>query len=620
MKSWKIRCITTDGTATDLSHYFVLSMRRLLLVLLALHSALAAAGPQADSWLTYYEQSGYTRTPRYEETIAYCRRLATASPWVKYTSFGTSPQGRELPLVILSRDRAFTPVSARRTGKPVVLIQNGIHAGEIDGKDASLMLMRDIAVRRTLANLLDHVTLLIVPIFNVDGHERFGPYNRINQNGPEEMGWRVTAQNLNLNRDYMKADAPEMRALLKLFSAWLPDLYVDCHVTDGIDFQYDLTYGVEYGANIEPVLGRWLSESFLPNVLPRVESSGHKIFYYVFPREDRDIRKGIDCGAATPRFSTGYAAIQNRPALLIETHMLKPYRTRVSSTYEILKASLEYINSAPATLCDAVRQADAATVAAGAHSGGVSTLPLTFGLGKGSTMRRFLGVQSTSEIGRVSGKPYDLYTTAPVEVDVPVYDQVVATDSVDVPYAYLIPQEWRTVIEGLQVHGITIERLREPVTLDVNSCRFAGVAFRAKPYESRQTVTYTIEPLYEQRKYPAGTAVVWTAQRAGKVAMHLLEPRSGDSFVAWGFFNQIFEQKEYAETYVMEKVGKALLERDSVLRKEFDGKLGQDSAFAADPQARVNWLYLRSPWKDPSLNVYPVGRISVPVELETSKW
>jgi murein tripeptide amidase MpaA len=595
-------------------------MRRLPFVLLALHYALAAAGPQTDSWLTYYEQSGCTRTPRYDETITYCRRLATASSWVRYISFGTSPQGRELPLVILSRDRAFTPAAARRTGKPVVLIQSGIHAGEIDGKDASMMLMRDIAVRRTLANLLDHVTLLVVPIFNVDGHERFGPYNRINQNGPEEMGWRVTAQNLNLNRDYMKADTPEMRAMLKLFSAWLPDLYVDCHVTDGIDFQYDVTYAVEYGGNIEPVLSRWVSESFLPNVLPRVESSGHKIFYYVFPREDRDIRKGIECGAATPRFSTGYAAIQNRPALLIETHMLKPYRTRVSATYEILKASLECINGAPALLRDAVRQADAATVAAGAHRGGASTLPLTFGLGKGSTMRTFLGVQSSAEIGRVSGKPYDVFTTTPVQVDVPVYNEVVATDSVDVPYAYLIPQEWRTVIERLQVHGVTVERLRKPVMLDVNSYRFTDVTFRTKPYEGRQTVTYTSEPLHEQRTYPAGTAVVWTAQRAGKVAMHLLEPRSGDSFAAWGFFNPMFEQKEYAETYVMEKVGKGLLEQDSVLRKAFEGKLARDSAFAADPQARVNWLYLRSPWKDPLLNVYPVGRISVPVDLQTSKW
>ncbi len=614
------RRTTINATAIDRPSPIHPSVQRLLVFLLALVSASAIAGPEDDSWLTYYERSGYTRTPRYDETIAYCRRLAAASPWVKYTSFGTSPQGRELPLVILSRDRAFAPAAARRTGKPVVLIQSGIHAGEIDGKDASLMLMREIVVRKDLSRLLDHVTLLVVPIFNVDGHERFGPYNRINQNGPGEMGWRVTAQNLNLNRDYMKADAPEMRAMLKLFSAWLPDFTVDCHVTDGIDFQYDVTYAVEYGANIEPVLGRWVLEYFLPNVLPRVESSGHKIFYYVYPREDRDIGKGINGGAATPRFSTGYAAIQNRPALLIETHMLKPYRTRVSATYELLKASLEYINSAPEKLREAVRRADAATVAAGKHAGGSSTLAVTFGLGSGSTMRRFLGVQSVTEVGIVSGVPYQVYTGAPMEVDVPVYDQVVPTDSVDIPYAYLIPQEWKAAIDVLAVHGVAVERLQRPVAVEVASYRFSNVKFRERPYESRQTVTYTAEPIRELRNYPAGTAVVRTAQRAGKVAMHLLEPLSGDSFVAWGFFNATFEQKEYAETYVMEKVGKELFARDTTLRREFEEKLASDTAFAGNPDARVNWLYQHSSWKDPSLNLYPVGRVTGPVELTTSKW
>jgi len=224
--------------------------------------------------------------------------------------------------VILSKDKIFEPSKARAAGKAVVLIQSGIHAGEIDGKDASLMLIRDIAIDRNFTNLLDHVVVLFVPIFNVDGNERSGPYNRINQNGPEEMGWRVTAQNLNLNRDYMKADAPEMRAMLKLYSKWLPEFYIDCHVTDGIDFQYDVTYAMEVFQNMDDDVSAWTRQVYLPAMTDAVTRSGHLIAPYIWPREDRDITKGFVTGPATPRFSTGYAALQNRPTLLIETHML----------------------------------------------------------------------------------------------------------------------------------------------------------------------------------------------------------------------------------------------------------------------------------------------------------
>ncbi|HEX7574563.1 MAG TPA: M14 family metallopeptidase, partial [Bacteroidota bacterium] len=322
-----------------------------LLFLCPLVMVPALSRARGDStWATDFERSGGTRTPRYDETLAYCRRLEGASRWMRVTSFGTSPRGRELPLVILSRERAFDPAATSRTRKAVILIQSGIHAGEIDGKDASLMLMRDIAVTKSLAHLLDSTIILFVPIFNVDGHERFGPFNRINQNGPEEMGWRTTAGNLNLNRDYMKAEAPEMKAMLRLFTAWLPDLYVDCHVTDGIDFQYDITYAVEPAPYLDAGVSAWIQESLLPSALPVVEKSGHRIFNYVFPREENDPGKGLNAGSSTPRFSTGFAALQNRPAVLIETHMLKPYRVRVNATYHFLRSMIEAINRDPSSL------------------------------------------------------------------------------------------------------------------------------------------------------------------------------------------------------------------------------------------------------------------------------
>jgi len=582
---------------------------RLLLSLALISISLHAQTNVSPEWLTYYEKSGYTKTPRYDETIDYCRRLDKASPWVKYTSFGISPQGRELPLVILSKAQIFDPIKAVQSGKAIILIQSGIHSGEIDGKDASLMLMRDIAITKQYVKLLDNTILLFVPIFSVDAHERFGPYNRINQNGPEEMGWRVTAQNLNLNRDYMKADTPEMRAMLTLFSTWLPDFYVDCHVTDGIDFQYDITYAMETAQNIDLHVSKWVKEKLLPESLPKVEASGHKIFTYVFPREENDLSKGLSGGAATPRFSTGYGALQNRPTLLIETHMLKPYKTRVGATYHLLKAVIECINNDPKALRSAVRAADEATIQAGRTFSPKKSLPLSFALSDKSQTRNFLGITSRFEQSTISGTQRRIYTGEPFEISVAFFDDIAVADSVSIPLAYLVPQEWKFVADVLKVHGVKVDRLAVSVSIEVESYKFADVKFRERPYEGRQGATFKTELIKESRSYPKGTLVIRTNQRAAKVAIHLLEPKSPDSFVSWGFFNAIFEQKEYAESYVMEEVAVKMLAEDSTLKQEFEQKVRSDSTFAKSPDARLNWLYLRSKWTDPWVNKFPIGRI-----------
>lgn len=572
----------------------------------------ASSFPQStrhERWLTYYEKSDYKKTPRYDETIEYCKRLDGASLWVKFTSFGISPQGRELPLVILSKDQIFDPVKAATSGKAIVLIQSGIHSGEIDGKDASLMLMRDIAITKRYAKLLDNTILLFVPIFSVDAHERFGPYNRINQNGPDEMGWRVTAQNLNLNRDYMKADAPEMRSMLALFSRWLPDFYVDCHVTDGIDFQYDITYAIDMAQNVDPHVSKWIKEKLIPESLPKVEAAGHKIFRYVFPREENDLSKGLTGGSAPPRFSTAYGALQNRPTFLGETHMLKPYRTRVDATYHLLKAMIECINNDPKALRFAVRAADEATIQAGKTFSQTKVLPLSLGLSDKSQTLNFLGIKSRLEQSSISGTQRRIYSGEPVEITLPFFDDVTVTDSVSIPLAYLVPQEWKFVAEVLNVHGIHVQRLSEPVSLEVESYRFTDVKFKEQPSEGRNGVTCNAKLIKEARSYPKGTLVVRTNQRAAKVAIHLLEPKGPDSFLAWGFFNTIFQQKEYAESYVMEDVAAKMLTENSELKREFDQKLKSDTSFANNSTARLNWFYLRSKWADPWLNKYPIGRV-----------
>ncbi|HYG81214.1 MAG TPA: M14 family metallopeptidase, partial [Pyrinomonadaceae bacterium] len=325
-------------------------------------STTPAAPPE---WQTRAEKTDYRETPRYDETVAFARKLDDASPLIRYAGFGRSGEGRELPLLVAAAGNDFTPQAARRAGKAVVLIQACIHAGESDGKDAGLALLRDIAVTKTRAGLLDRVVVLFIPIYNTDGHERFGPFNRINQNGPAEMGWRTTSANLNLNRDYMKADAPETRAWLKLWAEWNPDLLVDCHVTDGADFRYNITYIYEHQQHAPAPVLAWMREAFDGRIFPATEGEGNLLAQYMTFRDNRDLTKGIDGFVMPPRFSTGYTTVRNRPGLTIETHMLKDYRSRVRGTYDLLRFTLEEINRNTGKLLSAVREADELAVKAG---------------------------------------------------------------------------------------------------------------------------------------------------------------------------------------------------------------------------------------------------------------
>ncbi len=318
------------------------SITVVLLLLVALGTVTAAqkpstmsAGSNVVDWRTPAERSDYRTTPRYDETMAYVRRVAAAAPGqVRVEVFGKTGEGRELVDVVVSRDGVFDPETLHRAARPILLIQNAIHAGEMDGKDSCLALLRDMVLTKTQARLLEHVVVVIIPIYNADGHERFGPYNRINQNGPEEMGWRVNATNLNLNRDYVKAEAPETRAWLKLWNRWLPDFFVDDHVTDGADYQYNVTYGLSTGAGNGQAVIDWQQKSVAPYLDKSVAASGHVIGPLIFLKDDVDPTKGIERFPSTPRFSDGYVVLQNRPGMLVEMHMLKDYKTRVTGNYE----------------------------------------------------------------------------------------------------------------------------------------------------------------------------------------------------------------------------------------------------------------------------------------------
>jgi hypothetical protein len=570
-------------------------------------------------WQTFAEQTNYRETPRYDETIAYARKLADASPLIRYESFGESGEGRALPLLIAASDDSFTQQAARSAGKVVLLIQACIHPGEPDGKDAGFALLRDIAITKTRTGLLDHVVILFIPIYNVDGHERFGPYNRINQNGPAEMGWRATSANLNLNRDYMKADAPETRAWLKLWAEWNPDLLVDCHVTDGADFQYDITYIYEHHEHCPAPVLAWMREAFDQRIFPATESAGNLLSLYITFRDNRDLMKGIDGFIMPPRFSTGYSTIRNRPGITIETHMLKDYRTRALGTYDLLRFTLEELNRNPEKLLHANRQADEETITEGQHYDPARLFPLRVEITDKAKPVQFKGVESHTELSDISSTMRVVFGTKPVDLTVPLYDESKVAAAVAPPLFYIVPPQWKSVIDVLTCHGLEMQRLALAAEIEVESYRFSDVRFAAEPFEGRVMPSYRINLVRERRTFPAGSVVVPVAQAAGHVALHLLEPAAPDSFVVWGFFNAIFEQKEYGEDYVLENLAREMLAKDGSLRREFEQKVTSDSQFAASPTTRLNFFFERSPYYDQQFNLYPVGRVTAPLNVQLAE-
>lgn len=560
-------------------------------------------------WQTHAEKTDYRETPRYAETVAYSQKLDAASPLIRYSSFGKSGEGRDMPLLIASEGETFTPEAARSAGKAIVLIQACIHPGEPDGKDAGLALLRDIAITKTRPHLLEKVVILFIPIYSTDGHERFGAYTRINQNGPAESGWRGTATNLNLNRDYMKADAPETRAWLRLWNAWQPDLFIDCHVTDGADYRYNVTYQYEHHENAPAPVRDWMKAA-LARVVPLTESEGNLLAPYLEFRDNRDLTKGIDSFISTPRFATGYTPLRNRPGLLIETHMLKDYRSRVRGTYDLLRFMLEEVNRDPQSLLRAVRTADEETVSRGRTFDASRHFPLRFELTDKAVPFQLKGVESRRELSEVSGAVRVIFGTKPVDLVVPLYDDARVTATVAPPLYYVIPKQWTSVIDVLAAQGLRLQRLAESTTLEVESYRFSEVKWAPAPFEGRVMVSYKTTPVRERRTFSADSVIVPLAQPAAQVALHLLEPEAPDSFVAWGFFNPIFEQKEYGEWYVLEKLAREMMAKDESLKREFEQRLVNDPKFAASANARLQFFYERSPYWDAQMNLYPVGRIT----------
>jgi hypothetical protein len=559
----------------------------------------AAAAVPAD-WQTVYEQSGFVQTSRYDQTVEFCKRLAIASRGkAEYRVFGKSPEGRDLPMLLVNYESD--------TSKPLLLIWAGIHSGEIDGKDAGLMLLRDALVLGQYPQLLSGVRIAFIPILNVDGHERWSAFNRMNQRGPKEMGWRTTAQNLNMNRDFLKTDAPETRALLKQMTALKPDFLLDIHVTDGADYQYVLTYSMNDHEDSPEPLRKYTHEQFLPEVKRTLKSAGYDFVPQVFFKDGEHIESGWVSPVFEPRFSTGYGTVINRPSLLIETHSLKDYHTRVTATYELLKAVIQTVSVQGGLLKNSIHRSNVQTSNLAGKKYYVS-----WDNTNDSTMVDFLGVDYRREYSPTLGDSVVRWLGTPHTYRIPLFEKSAPTDSVVVPYAYIIPPAWLPLVEDLlKLHNIPLTRTTRPMELAYETYRFNKVEFGKKPYEGRFRASYQSTPIRQTATFPTGSGVVFLDYPRAQITIHLLEPSGPDSFVHWGFLNQIFEQKEYAEAYIMDTLATRMLKESPPLAAEFMSRLA-DSTFAKDPQARLQFFYEHSPYWDARKDVYPIARITDP--------
>src|ERR1044071_3386396 len=475
-------------------------------------------------WRTHAESTDYAETPSYSDTVAFGRRLAHASPSIEYRYFGFSGEGRELPLVVASETQTFTPEAAKAQGKAVVLIQACIHSGEPDGKDAGFALLRDIAITQTASGILNNVVLLFIPIYNTDGHERSSPYNRINQNGPTDMGWRTTSTYLNLNRDYMKADTPETRAWLRLWDEWQPDLFIDCHVTDGADYRCNITYHHEHHDGVDDAVLAWERDVFGGHVAPATAAAGNIISWYLEFVDNRDLELGTRDFNGSPRFSTGYVPLRNRPGILIETHMIKDYRSRVIGTYAFLRAALTEVNRDPQRLRTIGREADERTLAVGTVYDPDVRFPLNFELTDDATPFELKAFTYETEESDVSGDLRVVYGREPLDLTIPMYDTLRITAAVAPPLQYIVPAHWSQVIDVLKAHGIQMKTLAEFHPVEVESYRFTNVRWPEAPFEGRHMPRFDVEQTVEMRVFPPGSAVVPVAQLQGKVVLNLLEP------------------------------------------------------------------------------------------------
>jgi hypothetical protein len=552
--------------------------------------------------LTPFEVSNGKQTTTYPDCIAFYQRLDKLSPALSIRVMGMSDAGYPYHVVLYSDDGVADPAAWHRAHKVVILINNGIHPGEPDGIDASMLLLRDLVTKKV--RLPDNVALAVIPLYNIGGALNRGSFSRVNQNGPESYGFRGNAQNLDLNRDFTKSDSRNARSFAAIFHWVDPVILVDNHVSDGADYQYTMTLLATQWNKLGGEMGTFLHEVFQPALFADMEKKGWPMTPYV-DFEEGNPDRGWEGFYDEPRYSSGYAALFHTMAFMPETHMLKPFKDRVLSTYALMQTM---IATASAHATELLNHR--------AHDLAADLDSLTLSLDwKVDTTRwdqlNFRGYTADTKISGVTGLPRMYYDhSRPFEKKVRFYDYFVSDAAVTVPSAYAIPQGWQDVIHLLRLNGVQMRRIGADTTVQAEVYHIADYQSAPRAYEKHHKNTaIRVTASREEVHLLRGDYLIPTHQPARRFLVEMLEPTGEDSYFAWNFFDAILQQKEGYSAYRWEDVAEQWLNDHPQVRQELEEKRKADPAFARDARQQLNFVYRHSPYYEPAHMRYPVYRL-----------
>jgi hypothetical protein len=545
--------------------------------------------------VTTGESSQYVRTGRYDEAVQLCRDFSRVYAGVTCSELGRTLEDR--PIVALRISRG--------SGRPTIYLEGGIHAGEIEGKDAGFWFLRDLLDGKVAPGALDAVDVVFVPVISPDGHERFSPNHRPNQRGPEQMGFRTNAARINVNRDFVKADTREVQAVLRVYREHDPIVFVDMHATDGAKFEHDIAVLVAPLAARVDSLDE-TARSLSAQLQTRLTALGHlPLPFYPSFEQDDDPTSGFAVGEAPPRFSQAYAAARSRIGILVETHSWRTYKERVLSTYHLLQALFEQAAKDAPAWANAAREADVADRAL--RGGG---LPLVYENTPHTTQLEFRGYAYEKKTSDLTGGTWIVYDEQKPQIwKVPLKDEIAPRQSVRVPRAgYIIDGAFAAQLSPvLDHHGIRYVAIAGQPRVDIEAFRATKTTF-LPPFEGRTRMTLEGAWARETRTLDRGAIYVPLDQPSVRLIVHVLDPAGPDSFAQWGFVTPAFERKEYIESYVIEEQARAMLERDPSLRTKFEAALAADPELAGSVERKREWFYRRHPSWDERYNLLPIYR------------
>ncbi|MFM6924102.1 MAG: M14 family metallopeptidase [Ferruginibacter sp.] len=558
----------------------------------------------ADAQQCRFEKTNGLESATYFEAIDWYKNLDKASTKVLVKEMGMSDAGYPLHLVMVSNDGKFDAAQWHKQNKAVILINNGIHPGEPDGIDASMMLVRDIVTNKL--KLPDNIALAIIPVYNIGGCLNRNSYSRANQNGPLEYGFRGNAQNLDLNRDFTKNDSKESKSFVQIFHLLDPDILIDNHVSDGADYQHVMTLLTTQYDKLGGSLGEWLKNIFEPQLYKGMTEKNWDMTPYVnFETETPD--KGMEMFYDPPRYSSGYAALFQTIGFVPETHMLKPYKQRVLSTYDLSKTIMEQASIYAVAIIAQRKKARASVAAA-------TAFPLKWNI---DTTRysfiTFKGYEQGFKPSDATGLNRMFYDRSkPFTKQVRFFNSFNPIDKVTAPSAYIIPQGWYGVIDLLKLNNVQMQQFKNDTLIDVEAYHIDDYKALPRPYEKHHKNSgVKVSASNQKIRFLKGDYIIWLNQDANRYLVEMLEPMGDDSFFAWNFFDGILQQKEGYSDYRWDDLAAEVLKKDPVLKARLEEKKKADEKFAANGSAQLDFIYKNSPYYEPGHNRYPVYRLKV---------